>query len=185
MLEGHRAVLVLVRRDRRREQRIDRKTFGGEADRVGGDIGEAHRAVTSERGDPGIGCGGNHGAQHAIRDRAVVLAHEQIRGQRLRPPTEAGDALNLAVGEPDHNRRHAGDVHQVRLQHAQCHAGCATGINGVSAGLQDRECRRGGQIVAGRDGVAGAIDGGTMAHGGLLGGNCGSLRQSLLRVQAD
>jgi hypothetical protein len=107
-----------------------------------------------------------------------VLAHEQIGRQCLRPPAEAGDAFDVAVRQPDHGRRDAGDVHQVGLQHAKRNAGGATGIDRIAAGFQNGEGRGGCQIMAGRDGVARAVDSGAMAHNGLLDELNGSVRQS-------
>ncbi len=164
VLECPAAIFVLVRGDRGGQQRVDREPLGGETDGRGGDIGEAHRAMPAQRGDPGVGRGGDHGAQHAVGDFAAMLAHEQIGGQRLRPPAEAGDALDRSVREPDHDRRHAGDIDQVRLQHAQAHAGGHTGVDRVAARLQDGEARRRGQIMAGRNGMAGAVNTRTMGH---------------------
>ena len=47
----------------------------------------------------------------------------------------------VPFGQPDHDRRDAGDVHQVRLQHAERDARGAAGIDRVAAGLQDGERR--------------------------------------------
>ena len=161
-------IFVLMRRDRGGEQRIHRETLAGVADRIGRDIGEAHRAVALQCGDPGVGCGGDDGAQHAVGDFSPVLAHEDVGGKRLRPPAEAGDALHVAVRQPDHDRCDAGDVHQVGLQHAERYARRAAGVDRVAAGFQDGEGGRGRQIVAGGDGVTRAVDGRAMAHDGLL-----------------
>ena len=161
-------IFVLMRRDRGGEQRIHREALAGVADRIGRDIGEAHRAVALQCGDPGVGCGGDDGAQHAVGDLSAVLAHEDVGGKRLRPPAEAGDALHVAVRQPDHDRCHAGDVHQVGLQHAERDARRAAGVDRIAAGFQDGEGGRGRQIVAGGDGVTRAVDGRAMAHDGLL-----------------
>ena len=65
---------------------------------------------------------------------------------------------------PDHDRRHAGDVHLVGMQHGQRDAGGAAGVDRIAARLEDREAGRGGEIVAGRDGVPAAIEGRTVGH---------------------
>ena len=143
------AILVGVGCDRPGKQRIHREALGGEADGGGGDVGETHRAVAAERCDPGVGGGGDDGAQDAVGDFAAVLAHEQVGGQALGPPAQAGDAFHRAVGEAEHDRGHAGEVDQVGLQHAECDARRTAGIDRVAAGLQDGEAGGGGEVVAG------------------------------------
>ena len=176
-------VFVLVRGDRDGEQRIHREALAGIADRIRRDIGEAHRAVAPQRGDPGIGRGGDDGAQHAVGDLAAVLAHEDVGRQCLRPPAETGDALHLTVRQPDHDRCDAGDVHQIRLQHAERDAGRAAGIDRIAAGLQDGERGRCGEVVAGGNRVTRAVDGRAMAHVGLRKRRRISVRQTVRSVQ--
>ena len=89
-----------------------------------------------------------------------MLAHEQLGVERLRPGPEPGDRHDLAaVGEIDHDRRDAGDIDEIALQHAERDAGGAAGIDRVAAGFEDRKPGGGGEIVAGGDGVAGHGDG--------------------------
>ena len=101
----------------------------------------------SQRGDPGIGRGRHHGAQHAVRDFAAMLAHEQVGRQRTRPVAEAGDRLDRAIRHAEDDRRDAGEIDQIGLQHAQRDPGGATRVDRVAARLQDREPGRRGQIV--------------------------------------
>ena len=141
-------------------QRIHRKAVAGEPDRRRRDLAKAHRAVAPERGDPGVGCGRNHGAHDPLGDLAAVLAHEQLGVERLGPGAEPGDRDHLAArGVIDHDRRHPGDIDQIALQDAERDPGRAAGVDRVAARFEDRKPGGGGEVVAGRDGVAGHRDG--------------------------
>ena len=96
-------------------------------------------------------------------------------GNRFRPGAEAGDGLHRAIRLADQDRRDAGDIDQVRQQHAERDAGGAAGIDRVAARLQHREAGGGGQVVAGRDGMAGAVEGGA---GGVHGRGASGLREA-------
>ena len=144
-------------------QRIHRKTLAGEPGRRRRDLAKAHRAVAPERGDPGIGRGGDDGAQYALGDLAAVLAHEQLGVERFWPGAEPGDGQDLFFfGKIDHDRRDAGDIDEIALQHAECDPSGAPRIDRVAARLEDREPGGGGEIVAGRDRMSGHGDGRTV-----------------------
>ena len=130
-------VFVLMRGDRGGKQWVNGKAFPCIADRRCGDVGEAHRAVALQRGYPSVGRGRYDGAQHAVGDFAPVLTHEDVGRQRFRPPAKARDALDGSIGQPDHDRRDARDVDQVRLQHGECDAGGAAGVDRIAAGFED------------------------------------------------
>ena len=68
----------------------------------------------------------------------------------------------------DHDRRHAGDVHLVGMQHGQRDAGAAAGVDRIAARLEDREAGGGGEVVAGRDGVPAAVEGRALGLGAEL-----------------
>ena len=72
------AVGGLLAGDRELEEGVHREALAGEADGVGGDLGEAHGPVALQRGDPGVGGGGDDGAQDADGDLAAVFGHEQV-----------------------------------------------------------------------------------------------------------
>ena len=80
--------------------------------------------------------------------------------------TEPGDGFQRAVCEPDHDGCHARDVHQVWQQDSECDASGTAGVDGVAAGLQDREPGGRGEIVPGGNAVPGAVQRGARAgHG--------------------
>ncbi len=143
-----------MQRDRLGQQRIDGVALTGIADGVLRDIAEAHGAVAFERGDPGIGRGRHHGAAHAVRNLPAMFAHEDIGRQGARPVAQARDGLDRAIREPDHDRRDTRDIHQVRQQHAQRHAGRAAGIDRIAAGFEHRHRRGRREIMPGRDRMA-------------------------------
>ena len=162
------AVAVLVLLDHGRHVLEHGEALARVADRRCRDVAEGHRAVVAERGDPGVGRGRHHGAQDAQRHLAAMLAHEQIGREALGPVAEAGDGDDLALAGADHDRRHAGDVHLVGMQHGERDARGAAGIDRVAAGLEDREAGGGGEIVAGGDGVAAAVEGGAGGGHGIV-----------------
>ncbi len=171
-------IIGLMGADGLGEQRVHREAFGGEADRRGGDVAEAHCPVAFECGDPGIRRSGNDGAQHAFRDAAAMFAHEKLRIERARPMAQAGNGFNCAIRQPQDDRRHPGEIHQVGLQNAERDAGGAAGVDRVATGLQDREAGHRCEIMPGRHRVAGAIDGGTIRrHACASSGGVSSLRQ--------
>ena len=65
--------------------------------------------------------------------------------------------LSLRPGA-DHDRRHAGHVHLVGMQHGQRDAGGTAGIDRIATRLEDRETGGGGEIMAGGDGVTAAVE---------------------------
>lgn len=91
-----------------------------------------------------------------------MMAHEQIGLQRTRPVTKPGDRFHCTVGQAKHDRRNAGEIHQIGLQHAERDTGGAAGVDRVAAAFEDREPSHGGKIVTGGDGMARAANGGTM-----------------------
>ena len=161
---GPAAVFLLLRRDRGGEQRIDREPLLREADGGGGDVGEPHRAVAAQSGDPGIRRGGDDGARDTGGDFAAMLPHEQIGGQGFRPPAKARDAFDRSVGQADDDRRDARDVHEVRLQHPERDARGDPRVDRVATGFQNGKAGRGREVMSGRDGVTGSVDGRAVAH---------------------
>jgi hypothetical protein len=120
---------------------------------------EGHRAVLLERLDPCRGRRGHHGAQNARRHRAAMLAPEILDRRRLGPRAEAVDVHDLALfREVDHERRNAGEVDAIGLQHAERDAGGDAGIDRIAAGLENLETGVRGGIVTGGDHVLRAGD---------------------------
>jgi hypothetical protein len=77
-----------------------------------------------------------------------------------------GDDLTRFVSlgrRADHDRRHAGHVHLVGMQHRERDAGGAAGIDRIAACLEDGETGGGSEIVAGGDRVTAAVE--RRAHG--------------------
>ncbi len=74
-------------------------------------------------------------------------------------PSPAIVITSRLVGVIDHDRRHPGDIDQIALQHAERNPGGAAGVDRVAARFEDRKPGGGGEVVAGRDGVAGHRDG--------------------------
>ena len=77
---------------------------------------------------------------------------------------ETGDGDDLApfpsLGPgTDHDRRHAGHVHLVGMQHGKRNAGRAAGIDGIATRLENRKTGGSGEVMAGGDGVAAAVEG--------------------------
>jgi hypothetical protein len=76
--------------------------------------------------------------------------------------SEPSDGHDLFfVSKIDHDRRDAGDVDQIALQHAERNPGRAARIDCVAAGFEDRKARGGREVMAGRYCVAGHGDGRT------------------------
>ena len=137
-----------MRADRPLQQRINAKILPRRTGWRGRHIREPHRPMPPQRGDPRIRRRRHHGAQHAVGNFAAVFPHEQIGRDRLRPPAQPGDALGRAVGQPDQDRRHTGEVDQIGLQHPQRDPRRHTGVNRVAARLQNGKPGRGRQIMA-------------------------------------
>ena len=70
---GIAGVGVAMAADAVAQQGVHREAFAGTFDRRGGDVGEAHRAVPFECGDPRVGRRGHHGSEHAVGDAAGSL----------------------------------------------------------------------------------------------------------------
>jgi hypothetical protein len=83
------------------------------------DVGEAHRAVPVEGGNPGIwGCR-NHGAEEAMGDFTTTVLLEIFRAGATGPASQATDGGDLlAVSVIKNDRGHPGDADHVRVQHA-------------------------------------------------------------------
>jgi len=162
------AILLGVLLDVVGQERIHDEAVAREARRGGRDLAERHGAVARQRGDPGIGRRRHHGAAHACRHGAAVLAHEHLRIEFLGPPAQPVDGDDLLLGgRVEDDRRHARDVDDVGLDHAEHHAGRAARVDRVAAGLQDLESGMRRQIVTGRDHMARAGDRRAMdEHGG-------------------
>ncbi len=120
--------------------------------------------MPAQRGDPSVGRRRYNSSQHAVRDCPAVFAHEQIGRDRLRPPAQTCDTFRRAIRQPDQDRRHASEIHQIGLQHPQRDARRHAGIDRVAAALQDRKPSRGREIVAGRNRVPRAKHGRTIGH---------------------
>ena len=120
--------------------------------------------MPAQRGDPSVGRGRHHSSQHPVRDCPAVIAHEQIGRDRLRPPAQTCDTFRRPIRQPDQDRRHASEIHQIGLQHPQRDPRRHAGIDRVAAALQDRKPSRGREIVAGRNRVPRAKHGRTIGH---------------------
>ena len=76
------------------------------------------------------------------------------------------DGFHLPIGQPDHDGRHTGDIHQIWQQHAKCDAGSAARIHRIAARFQHRIARRCCQIMPRRNRMARATQGGAgSGHG--------------------
>ena len=92
--------------------------------------------------------------QQAVRDAAAVLAPEECRGGRRRPDAEPVDRHHLAaLGKADHDRRDAGDVDDVALQHPERDPGRDAGVDRIAARFEDEKAGVRRRIMAGRDHV--------------------------------
>ena len=89
-----------------------------------------------ESSDPGIGCSWDDRAQDARRHFAAMMLHEKIRSHCPRPGAEPVDVDDfVALGDVDHHRCNACEVHAVGLQHADGNAGGDTRIDCIAAGF--------------------------------------------------
>ena len=169
------AIAVLVLLDHGRHVLEHREAFASVAHGGTRNVAERHRAVVGEGSDPGIGRRRHHGAQDPQRHLAAMLAHEEVGWEAFRPMAETGDGHDLARflrarAGADHDRRHAGDVHFIGMQHGERDTRGTAGIDGIAAGLEDREARGGREVVTGGDGVPAAVEG--RAGGGHDGLSC-------------
>ena len=148
-------VFLAMRGDGLAQQRMGGEAVPGEAHRGRRHIAEAHGAPALQRLDPGIGRRWHHRAQQAARDLAAVALHEIVGRHQLGPHAQAADRENLpALGVVEDDRRHAGDIDEVALQHAERDAGGDAGVDGVATRLQHRKSRVRRQVVARRDDMA-------------------------------
>jgi hypothetical protein len=84
-----------------------------------------------------------------------VTLLEKIGRYRARPGAQAADSQYLArVGAIDHDRRHAGDVHQIAVQDAQRNARRDPGVHGIAASLEYDKRGMRGAVMAGDGHVA-------------------------------
>src|SRR5262245_15551583 len=77
---------------------------------------------------------------------------------------EPGDGHDLAGGGADHDRRDAGEVHFVGVQHRERDAGAAARIDRVAAALKHRKPGGRGEIVTGGNRVPAAGESGSHAR---------------------
>ena len=149
-----------------REQRIHRKTLRRVANGILRNIAKAHGAMAFQRRDPGIRRCRHHGAAHALRNLPAMFAHEDIRRKRRWPMAKPRDGFHLTIGQPDHNGRNPGHIHQIRQQHTKRNTGRAPRIHRIAARFQHRiTCGR-RQIMPRRNRMARAAEGGTgSGHG--------------------
>ena len=146
-------------------QRVNRKPFVRVAKRGRCDIGERHRAVPPERGDPGIGRGGDDGPQDAIRDPPPEFGDETFERCGPRPPAESADRRDpVLVGKVDHDRRDTGELHQIAVQHAEGDPRRDPGVDGVAARFEHLVARLRRQVMTGGDHVMGGMDRGLHRH---------------------
>jgi hypothetical protein len=83
-----------------------------------------------------------------------VIAHKELRIERLRPRAETGDRHDLLlVGEVHHDWRYACDIDEIALQYPKRDPGGAARIDRVAACLQDVEPSGRGEVMPRRDGV--------------------------------
>ena len=135
-----------------------------------------HGAVTFQRGDPGIGRGGDHAALDVGQDAAALMLAEPCGGGQFRPRPEAADRHRLpGFRELDHDRRHAAEMHVFALQHAQSDARRHAGVDRVAAGFQDFEPGLRGEIIGRRHHVPRAEDARMVGGHAMLVGHCGLL----------
>jgi hypothetical protein len=84
------------------------------------------------------------------QDAAALVLAEPCGTRQLRPRAEAADRHRLAgSGQVDHDRRHAGEVNVLALQHAQRDTARHAGVDRVAAGLEDLEPDLRGEVVGG------------------------------------
>ena len=155
-----------MRRNTFREQRIHGKTFRRVANGILRHIAKAHGAMAFQSRDPGIRRGGHHGAAHALRNLPAMFAHEDIRRQRRRPMAKSRDCFHLPIGQPDHDGRNPGHIHQIWQQHPKRYTSGAPGIHRVAARFQHCVTGRGRQIMPRRNRMARTAECGTgSGHG--------------------
>jgi len=158
-------IAFLVIDDVLRHQRVHREALARESDRGARNVTEAHGAVALQHGEPRIRCGRHDGAQYTRRHAPAVLLPEHLRTRGPRPDAEPVDRDHFAlVRHPQHDRRHAGEVDDIGLQHLQADPGCDAGVDRVAACLEDIEAGMRRAEMAGGDHVPRAGDRG--AEGG-------------------
>ena len=144
--------------------RIDRKTLAGDADRRRRDLGEGHRAVFFERGNPRVGRRRHHRALDSDRDLAAVVLLKIFGARLFRPAAEAADRHRLAaLGEPDEDRGHPADADMDALEDAGRDPGRDPGIDRVAAGLEHLQTGLRRHVMPGRDRM------GDAHHAGAIG----------------
>ena len=115
-----------------------------------GHLAETHAAPQFQGRDPGVRRARYHGPEHAVRDRAPVLAPEMPDVGCLRPPAETRyRGYRPGAGAVDHDRGHAGDTDEVALQDPERQSAGNAGIDRVPARFQHRERGARGELVSG------------------------------------
>ena len=164
---------LLVVADEIGHVRIDRETLAGDADRRRRHLGERHRAVFFERGDPRIGRGRHDRALDPDRDLAAVVLLKVFGARLFRPAAEAADRHRLAaLGKPDQDRGHAADADVDAFEDAGRDPGRDPGIDRVAAGLEHLQSGLRRHVMPGRDGMGDAHHAGAVGvldvHGRIL-----------------
>ena len=127
---------------------------------------EADGPVPLEKGEPGIGRGGDYGLQDAFGHRPRVVVPEELARRRPRPGTEPVDGDDFSRGcEVDDGWRDPPETTHVGLYDIQGDAGRNARIDGVAACFQHLESGFRRQIMPRRDDVPRPHDIGTVRTG--------------------
>jgi hypothetical protein len=153
--------------------RIDRETLTGDADRRRRHLGERHRAVFFERGDPRIRRGRHDRALDPNGDLAAVVSLKIFGARLFRPAAETADRHRLAaLGEPDQDRSDAADADMDAFEDSGRDPGRDPGIDRVAAGFQHLQSGLRRHVVPRRDGMGDAHHAGPVGvldvHGRIL-----------------
>ena len=144
---------------------VHREPLARIPDRGRRDVAEAHRAVTAEGEDPGVGGGRHDGAEDAGRHVAVELRDEAVERGGARPPAEAAHGHHpVLLREMDHDRGDPRELHHVAVHHAEGEPGRHPGVDGVAARFEDFVAGLRREVVAGAHHVAGRVNGRLHGH---------------------
>ena len=160
-------ILVGIRLDDACGKSMDGKSVARKTDRGRRDLTKPHGSVPLQRGNPGVGRAGYHGAENTRGNMASVLMLKHLHRGGPWPATQTADRRHLTpVGQIQDDWGHAGHIHQITLQDTQSDTGSNTRVNRIATGLKNMKAGVRRQIVTSRDHVAGAPDGRSMGSDG-------------------